>query len=70
MDWDASASWGKSNMDFYMYNTVNASLGPAQPCSDKGTSPNVPDQPCTPYFNPGVYDQQEINFTPGSLLRP
>ena len=62
MGWDASASWGKSNMDFYMYNTVNASLGPAQPCSDKGTSPNVPDQPCTPYFNPGVYDQQEINF--------
>ena len=61
-NWDASASWGKSNMDFYMYNTVNASLGPDQPCSDKGTSQNVPDQMCTPYFNPGVYDQQEINF--------
>ena len=62
MNWDASASWGKSNLDFYMYNTVNASLGPNQPCSDEGTSPNVPDQQCTPYFNPGVYDQQEINF--------
>ena len=62
MDWDASASWGKSNMDFYMYNTVNASLGPNQPCSDEGASPHVPDQRCTPYFNPGVYDQQEINF--------
>ena len=62
MDWDASASWGKSNMDFYMYNTVNASLGPDQPCSDEGASPHVPDQRCTPYFNPGVYDQQEINF--------
>ena len=63
LSWDASASWGKSNMDFYMYNTVNASLGPNQPCSDEGTSPHIPDQQrCTPYFNPGVYDQQEINF--------
>ncbi len=62
VNWDASASWGKSNMDFYMYNTVNASLGPDQPCSDDGASPHVPDQPCTPYFNPGIYDQQEINF--------
>ena len=62
LDWDASASWGKSNMDFYMYNTVNASLGPNQPCSDQGTSIAVPDQPCTPYFHPGIYDQQEVNF--------
>ena len=62
LSWDASASWGKSNMDFYMYNTVNASLGPNQPCSDKGTSSAVPDQSCTPYFNPGIYDQQETNL--------
>ena len=62
LSWDASAAWGKSNMDFYMYNTVNASLGPDQPCSNEGTSPAVPDQPCTPYFNPGIYDQQEINL--------
>ncbi len=62
VDWDASASWGKSNMDFYMYNTVNASLGPNQPCSNEGESPHVPDQSCTPYFNPGIYDQQEINI--------
>ena len=62
LSWDASAAWGKSNMDFYMYNTVNASLGPNQPCSDEGTSPAVPEQPCTPYFNPGIYDQQEINL--------
>ena len=62
LDWDASASWGKSNMDFYMYNTVNASLGPNQPCSSEGVSPHVPDQRCTPYFKPGIYDQQEINF--------
>ena len=62
LDWDASASWGQSNMDFYMYNTVNASLGPDQPCSDKGKSTAVPDQPCTPYFHPGIYDQQEVNL--------
>ena len=62
LNWDASGSWGKSNMDFYMYNTVNASLGPNQPCSDEGTSPAVPDQSCTPYFNPGIYDQQEMNL--------
>ena len=62
--WDASASWGKSNMDFYMYNTVNASLGPDQPCagSDKEISFVVPDQSCTPWFHPGIYDQQETNF--------
>ena len=62
LSWDASAAWGKSNMDFYIYNTVNASLGPDQPCSTEGTSPAVPDQSCTPYFNPGIYDQQEMNL--------
>ena len=62
--WDASASWGKSNMDFYMYNTVNASLGPDQPCAgpDRNLSFVVPDQQCTPWFHPGIYDQQETNF--------
>ena len=62
--WDASASWGKSNMDFYMYNTVNASLGPDQPCAgaDRNLSFVVPDQPCTPWFHPGIYDQQEQNL--------
>ncbi len=64
LNWDASASWGRSNLDFYMYNTVNASLGPDQPCSaaSRKISFVVPDQPCTPWFNPGIYDQQEINF--------
>ena len=63
LSWDASAAWGKSNMDFYMYNTVNSSLGPDQPCAtDQKLSPHVPDQPCTPYFNPGIYDQQETNL--------
>ena len=62
--WDASASWGNSNMDFYMYNTVNASLGPNQPCagSDRELSFVVPEQQCTPWFHPGIYDQQEMNF--------
>ena len=62
--WDVSASWGKSNMDFYMYNTVNASLGADQPCAGESRDLSfvVPDQDCTPWFNPGVYDQQEINL--------
>ena len=64
LNWDASASWGKSNLDFYMYNTVNASLGPNQPCAgpDREISFVVPDQDCTPWFNPGIYDQQEMNL--------
>ena len=64
LNWDASASWGKSNMDFYMYNTVNASLGRDQPCADdsRDISFVVPDQDCTPWFNPGIYDQQETNL--------
>ena len=64
LSWDASASWGKSNMDFYMYNTVNASLGPDQPCAeeDKELSFVVPTQDCTPWFHPGIYDQQEMNL--------
>ena len=64
LSWDFSASWGKSNMDFYMYNTVNASLGPDQPCADESRdlSHVVPDQKCTPWFDPGIYDQQETNL--------
>ena len=64
LSWDVSASWGKSNMDFYMYNTVNASLGPDQPCADgsRELSHVVPDQKCTPWFDPGTYDQQETNL--------
>jgi iron complex outermembrane receptor protein len=29
--WDLSASYGRNEIDFFMYNTVNASLGPNQP---------------------------------------
>jgi iron complex outermembrane receptor protein len=44
--WDASASWGRNLADFFIYNTVNAALGPQTPTS----------------FDPGFYNQQEINF--------
>ena len=29
--WDLSASWGRNEIDFFIVNTVNASLGPNQP---------------------------------------
>lgn len=46
--WDVSASQGRSEVDFYIYNTVNASLGPNQPADYR--------------FNPGAYEQTETNF--------
>lgn len=46
--WDLSASQGRSEVDFYIYNTVNASLGPNQPDGYR--------------FNPGAYEQTETNF--------
>jgi iron complex outermembrane receptor protein len=44
--WDASASYGSSEVDFFIRNTVNASLGPATPTE----------------FDPGLYAQDELNF--------
>ena len=44
--WDASMSFGSNAVDFFIYNTVNASLGPESPTS----------------FDPGKYTQQETNF--------
>jgi iron complex outermembrane receptor protein len=44
--WDASVSTGTNEVDFFISNTVNASLGP--------------DTPTT--FDPGLYKQEEINF--------
>ena len=44
--WDASASLGSSEADFFIYDTVNASLGP--------------DTPTT--FDPGLYRQDEIGL--------
>ena len=44
--WDASVSQGSNEVDFFIFNTVNASLGP--------------DTPTT--FDPGLYSQQEVNL--------
>ena len=43
--WDASAGLGYNEIDYYIYNTVNASLGPETPTE----------------FRPGVNRQQELN---------
>ncbi len=44
--WDASASWGRNLADYFIYNTVNAALGPETPTS----------------FDPGFYNQQELSL--------
>ncbi len=44
--WDASVSSGYDEVDFFIFNTVNASLGPDTPTS----------------FDPGLYRQEELNF--------
>ena len=46
MVWDASASAGSSEADFFIYDTVNASLGPATPTT----------------FDPGLYRQDELGL--------
>ena len=43
--WDASVGVGRNAIDFFIDNTVNASLGPESPSS----------------FDPGVYQQTELN---------
>ena len=43
--WDLSASYGRHHSDFFIFNTVNASLGPDSPTS----------------FNPGDYIQTDTN---------
>ena len=43
--WDASIGYGLNEVDFFINNTVNASLGPATPTS----------------FDPGLYEQEEFN---------
>ena len=43
--WDASAGYGTNEVDFFIFNTVNASLGPL-----------TPDE-----FDPGLYRQSEVN---------
>ena len=44
--WDASVSRGSNEVDFFIFTTVNASLGPDTPTS----------------FDPGLYEQVETNF--------
>lgn len=46
LGWDASVSQGSNEVDFFIFNTVNASLGPDTPTS----------------FDPGLYKQEELNF--------
>ncbi len=44
--WDASGSYGMNTVDFFIRNTVNASLGAATPTE----------------FDPGLYSQRDINL--------
>jgi len=44
--WDVSIGMGSNEVDFFIRNTVNASLGPATPSE----------------FDPGLYKQDELNF--------
>ena len=44
--WDASVVMGRNAIDFFIDNTVNASLGPESPSS----------------FDPGIYQQSELNL--------
>ena len=46
LTWDASASYGAHEADFRVFNTVNASLGPATPRD----------------FDPGLYRQAEVDL--------
>jgi len=46
--WDLSGGYGRNDIDFYMLNTVNASLGPDQPTDNE--------------FAPGGNTQTETNF--------
>ena len=46
LEWDASLGWGRNHVDFFINNTVNASLGPESPTS----------------FDPGDYVQEDLNL--------
>ena len=46
LTWDASASYGAHESDFFFKNTVNASLGPETPRD----------------FDPGLYRQEDVNL--------
>ena len=44
--WDLSASYGRHEADYFIFNTVNASMGPETPT----------------YFDPGTYVQSDVNL--------
>lgn len=46
LSWDLSAYWGMNEADFFINNTLNASLGPDSPRD----------------FDPGAYKQEDINL--------
>lgn len=46
MTWDASVGLGSSEVDFFIFDTVNASLGPESPTE----------------FRPGIYRQEELSL--------
>lgn len=46
LNYDVSYTYGKNDIDFFIFNTINASLGPATPT----------------FFNPGGYSQIDNNF--------
>ena len=56
LSWGASAGYGSNEVDFFIRNTVNASLGPDSPTE----------------FNPGLYKQEELNLNlrAGYPIRP
>ena len=55
LGWDASVGWGRNHADFFIYNTVNASLGPNQPTGPPGNEGQ-------PLFDPGDYIQEDFNI--------
>ena len=46
LEWDLSTGWGTHKVDFFMMNTINASLGPDTPTD----------------FRPGINQQRELNL--------
>ena len=46
LGWDFSVSYGRHEADYFIFNTVNASLGPDTPT----------------YFDPGTYVQSDVNI--------
>jgi len=50
--WDVSFSYGNSDIDYFIYNTINASMGPETPTK----------------FNPRGYEQEEITVAASGVI--